>query len=125
MNTDNPQSESTQSSFLPIFLISLSLIVYFVWQSIMVSQQASSFRAAQDELERRLEVSTPQHRELIAKSQQIQEKFVKLYSDVKALADKNDEDAISIMRQLSNYVKFTPNPPPGTPGVAPTPAPKP
>jgi hypothetical protein len=39
---------------------------------------------------------------------------------VKELSDKGDEDAKSIMRQLGNYVKFTPS----QPGASGSPAPK-
>lgn len=113
----NTQDSSTSDSgiFLPVLLIAASLLVFFIWQAINVSEQRSAFNSTRAQLEEQFKTSTPQQNEMIKQSVAVQAKLEKIASDLLDLAKDGDPDAKAIIAKY-NISKQAPT---GSPSPAP------
>lgn len=118
--SDEPTSPSVESTdaFLPMMLVTLSVLLFFIWQISSTSEQRSATLNAQDQLESAFGAQSPQDAELIKQSQAIQIRLQKLIQAVLDLAKAGDPDAQAIVAR--HGIKW--NPPAGTSA---TPAPTP
>lgn len=81
----NPESQNSQSSFLPVFLSSLALLIFFIWQLSLVWGQKSAMSKVE-------EAQKP----VVARALQAQTELQGLATDLLALA-KTDSVAQQIV----------------------------
>jgi len=100
MNTQN-SSASNSGSFLPIFLIAASLLVFFIWQLTNLSTQRTALASTREQLEEQFKISTPQHEQMIKQSQAVQAKLEKIATALLDLAKDGDPDAKAIIAKYN------------------------
>ena len=44
----NPESQNSQSSFLPVFLSTVAVLIFFVWQLILIGSQKSQLSKVEE-----------------------------------------------------------------------------
>lgn len=129
MNGDTPHSTSSSaysshpsdgnaSAFVPLVLITLSLILIFIWQITNASKQRDSLRAAQEQLETAYRNSAPQQEQMLQQSHAVQAKLETLVTDLLNLAKEGDPDA----KAIQDKYKIQQNAAPGGAAASSSPA---
>jgi hypothetical protein len=94
-DTDS-RSSASSDAFLPLVLIALSVILFFIWQLRTVSKQREALRATQETYEAAYRNTIPQLDQQIQQSRAVQAKLESLVTDVLNLAKEGDADAKAI-----------------------------
>lgn len=89
MNSDSRHSHSIirPDAFLPLALLSISLILIFIWQLSTISSQRSAFQS-----------TIQRQEELVSQSHKVQEGLEKLVNDLLDLA-QTDEESKAIVQK--------------------------
>jgi hypothetical protein len=87
---------SIDKSFIPVTLVTLSVIIFFVWQLKNISKQREDLQSAKGKLEELYQTNIPKLDDQVQKSKQIQAGLEKLVLDLLDLA-KTDTDARTIV----------------------------
>jgi len=98
MNSDSTSSGG--KSFLPIVLISLSLICFFLWQLKIISQNRDNLNTNKQKLDEFVAQNIPRLDDQVKKAEQIQSGLEKLVLDLLELA-KTDNDAKAIVTKYN------------------------
>jgi hypothetical protein len=131
MDPYEPNRNPFISSHLPLTLLGLAAVMFFVaqlgnisqgtenmrWQSTNADKVIKNLAEARDTLEKNVET----RKALVAQSEQLQKQFTDLMKELDVLARGGDKDADMIIKGYGIKVN---DPPGGTPS-APTPAPTP
>jgi len=91
---------SNDKSFIPIVLVTLSIIIAFVWQLQIISMQRDQLQTNKQKLEDFVQNTIPKLDDQVAKSKQIQAGLEKLVLDLLELA-KTDSDAKAIVTKYN------------------------
>lgn len=113
-DSESEYGYSAGKLFLPVVILSLSVIFFFAWQIAIISQQRNALQGTKQKLEDFNQNSIPKLDDQVAKSKQIQQGLEKLVLDLLELA-KTDPDAKAIVTKY-NIQQQAP------PSSAPTPA---
>src|SRR5438874_2601889 len=95
MNSEYSPASSKTGPFIPLLLLTVSILFIFIWQLVNISQQRSAFQEAQRKTEEFVTTNTPKQEELVKQSKELQTKLEKLVTDLLELA-KTDPDAKAI-----------------------------
>lgn len=93
-------SSKSGNPFIPLVLLSLSIISIFVWLWIIIFQQQTSLHATKQKMEEFVSVNIPKLDEQVRQSKQIQSGLEKLVLDLLETA-KTDADAKTIVAKYN------------------------
>ena len=91
---------SNDKSFIPIVLVTLSIIVAFGWQVQRISQDRDNLQANKQKLEEFAQTTLPKLEDQVLKAKQIQAGLEKLVLDLLEAA-KTDPDAKAIVTKYN------------------------
>ena len=100
MNTEYEYTPSQDKSFIPLTLLSISVISFFVWQCKDISQKRESIVSNKTKLEDFVQTNVPKLDEQVAKSKQAQDVLQKLVEDLLDIS-KTDPDAKAIINKYN------------------------
>lgn len=96
----NSDSSSSDKSFVPIVLLSLSIIVFFVWQLKIISQDRDTLQTNKQKMEEFEQSTLPKLDDQVGKAKQIQAGLEKLVLDLLDVA-KTDSEAKAIVTKYN------------------------
>ncbi|MGB8354631.1 MAG: hypothetical protein WCD79_12130 [Chthoniobacteraceae bacterium] len=118
MNSES--NSSSGKSFLPIVLISVSVIIFFGWQWTLISTQRDNLNTTKTKLDEFVTNNIPKLDDQVAKARQVQSGLEKLVLDLLEVA-KTDADAKAIVAKYNIQQQA----PPAGSTASPSPAAKP
>jgi len=116
----NPEDTSTTSgkSYIPVILVSLSVISFFIWQWSQASSASETISTLSKQVSDFRTNTLPQYEAAVGRARQVEGVLTNLATDVSKLAQENDDLAKKIVE--ANGIRF--NAPPAATPATPAPA---
>ncbi len=114
----NPEDTSTTSgkSYIPVILVSLSMISFFIWQWSQASTASETVSTLSKQVSDFRTNTLPQYDAAASRARQVETVLTNLATDVSKLAQDNDDLAKKIVE--ANGIRFNAPPAAATPAPA-------